>query len=303
MASIGFIGVGNMGGPMSRNLVKAGHEVRAFDVVDTALERAVADGCARAGSPAEAAAGAEVVITMLPAGADSRAVYLGEGGVIAAVSEKRADGGPLLIDCSTIDVATARELIQAAAAAGLDMVDAPVSGGVAGAEAASLTIMVGGSEAAFARARPVLERVGRNVVHAGPAGNGQVAKTCNNMILGVTIIGVCEGFLLAEKLGLDARTLFEISSKSSASCWAMLTHCPVPGVVETAPANRGFKAGFTAAMMHKDLKLAQDAALTSGTPSPMGAAAAALYGLYVNAGHGGMDFTGIMQMIRGEAGM
>ncbi|MEE8535635.1 MAG: 3-hydroxyisobutyrate dehydrogenase [Kiloniellales bacterium] len=300
MASIGFIGVGNMGGPMARNLVAAGHRVRAFDLIDAALDKAVADGCAGAGSAAEAAGDAEVVITMLPAGEHARAVYLGAGGVVAAAAENRVDGGTLLIDCSTIDVATARELNAAAGAAGLEMVDAPVSGGVTGAAAATLTIMLGGGDAAVARARPILERLGRNVVHAGPAGNGQAAKTCNNMILGITMIGISEAFGLAEKLGLEPRKLFEIASVSSGSCWAMLNHCPVPGIVETSAANRGFAPGFAAAMMHKDLKLAQDAANKSGAATPLGAAAAALYTLYVNAGHGGMDYSGIINMIRGD---
>lgn len=299
MASIGFIGLGNMGGPMARNLVAAGHQVCAFDLVDAALDQAVADGCARAASAAEAAAEAEVVITMLPAGEHARAVYLDAGRVIAAAAENR-NGGSLLIDCSTIDVATARELNAAAGAAGLEMVDAPVSGGVSGADAATLTIMVGGSDAAVARARPILEQLGRNVVHAGPAGNGQAAKTCNNMILGITMIGISEAFGLAAKLGLEPRKLFEIASVSSGSCWAMLNHCPVPGIVETSAASHGFAPGFAAAMMHKDLKLAQDAANKSGAATPLGAAAAALYTLYVNAGHGGMDYSGIVNMIRGE---
>lgn len=299
MASIGFIGVGNMGGPMARNLVAAGHRVRAFDVVAAALDRAVADGCAGAESAAEAAAEAELVITMLPAGEHARAVYLGEGRVIAAAAENR-NGRTLLIDCSTIDVATARELNAAAAAVGLEMVDAPVSGGVSGAAAATLTIMVGGTDAAVARARPILEQLGRNVVHAGPAGNGQAAKTCNNMILGITMIGISESFGLAEKLGLDPKKLFEIASVSSGSCWALLNHCPVPDIVETSAANRGYAPGFAAAMMHKDLKLAQGAANMAGAATPLGAAAAALYTLYVNAGHGGMDYSGIINMIRGQ---
>ncbi len=296
MASIGFIGLGNMGGPMARNLIEAGQEVRAFDLVEGALDRAVEAGCARAGSVAEAARDVEVVITMLPAGEDARSVYLGDDGVIAA-----ADDRTLLIDCSTIDVASARDLNAAAEAAGLEMVDAPVSGGVAGAAAATLTIMVGGADTAMARARPILEQVGRNVVHAGPAGNGQAAKACNNMILGITMIGVCEGFVLAAKLGLEPQKLFDITSQASASCWAILNYCPVPDIVETSPANRGFKPGFTAAMMHKDLKLSQDAAGKCGAATPLGAAAAALYALYLNAGHGGTDFSGIINMIRGDA--
>jgi 3-hydroxyisobutyrate dehydrogenase len=301
MARIGFIGVGNMGGPMTANLLKAGHEVRAFDVVPAALDRVVAGGCGKADSAADATAGAEVVITMLPAGQHVRDVYLGDGDVIAAAKANTVDGGTLLIDSSTIDVATARAVNAAAGEAGLELIDAPVSGGVSGAAAGTLTFMVGGSAAAFARAKPYLEIMGGKIVHAGGAGNGQAAKLCNNMMLGVTIVGVCEGFNLAEKLGLDPQTLFDISSASSASCWAMLNHCPVPGIVETAASNRDFRAGFSAAMMLKDLKLAQGAASDSGVASPMGAEAAALFSLFVNAGHGGLDYTGIVKMLRGEA--
>jgi 3-hydroxyisobutyrate dehydrogenase len=300
MARIGFIGVGNMGGPITRNLVKAGHEVRAFDVVAPALDAAVAAGCVRAESAADAAADVELVITMLPAGEHVHDVYIGTGGVIAAAAKNAVPNGTLLVDCSTIDVASARQVHDAAEAAGLEMVDAPVSGGVAGAAAATLTFMVGGTDAAFDRARPILEKMGRAVVHAGPAGNGQAAKMCNNMILGITMIGLAEAFVLAEKLGLAPSKLFEISSKSSGSCWAMLNHCPVPGLVETAAANRDFKPGFAAAMMAKDLKLAQAAANRAGTATPLGAAAAALYTLFVNGGHGALDYSGIIKLIRGD---
>ena len=292
MAAIGFIGVGNMGGPMVRNLIGAGHSVTAFDLAPEALERAVEAGAREAASAAEAARAGEVVITMLPAGRHARVVYLGDDGVIA-----HARQGALLIDCSTIDVETARMINAAAAEAGFDMLDAPVSGGVAGAEAATLTFMVGGGEAGFARAQPILAVMGRAIVHAGPAGNGQAAKVCNNMILGITMIGLAEAFSLAERLGLDARKLYDISSKSSGSCWAMLNHLPVPGIVETAAANRDFKPGFAAAMMHKDLKLSQDAAAASGAATPLGAEAAALYTLFVNAGNGGLDYSGIIKMI------
>ena len=228
MADIAFIGLGNMGGPMARNLVKAGHGVVGFDVAAAALEAAKADGVEPAESAAEAAGRAPTVITMLPAGDHVREVYSGQAGVIAA-----AAAGSLLIDCSTIDVASARELHAAAGAAGHETLDAPVSGGVAGAAAATLTFMAGGSEAAMARARPALESMGRTVVHAGGPGNGQAAKLCNNMILGITMIALCEGFNLGEKLGLEAQTLFDISSKATSSCWAMLNHLPVPGIVET----------------------------------------------------------------------
>jgi len=292
MAAIGFIGVGNMGGPMVRNLIGAGHAVTAFDLVPAALAAAVVAGARAAASAAEAAEAGEVVITMLPAGRHARAVYLGDDGVIAC-----ARPGALLIDCSTIDVETARMINAAAAEAGFEMLDAPVSGGVAGAEAATLTFMVGGEDDAFARAQAILAVMGRAIVHAGPAGNGQAAKVCNNMILGITMIGLAEAFSLAERLGLDARKLYDISSKSSGSCWAMLNHLPVPGIVETSAANRDFKPGFAAAMMHKDLKLSQDAAAASGAATPLGAEATALYTLFVNAGNGGLDYSGIIKMI------
>ena len=295
MADIGFIGLGNMGGPMAKNLLKAGYKLKGYDVTPAALEAAKAAGLAPAASAAEAARGVATVITMLPAGQHVRAVYLGQEGVIA-----KAGKGALLIDCSTIDVATARAVHEAAAKAGQAMLDAPVSGGVAGAAAASLTFMVGGTEAAFDRGRPILQSMGKTIVHAGGPGNGQAAKMCNNMILGISMIGVAEAFTLAEKLGLDARKLFEISSKASGSCWAMLNHLPVPGIVETSAANRDYKPGFAAAMMHKDLKLAQEAANQAGAATPLGAEAAALYTLFVNAGHGGLDYSAIVKLIRGQ---
>jgi 3-hydroxyisobutyrate dehydrogenase len=292
MAEIGFIGLGNMGGPMAANLVAAGHRVVGFDVVPAALEAAVGRGVTAAESAAAAAA-APVVITMLPAGAQVREVYTGENGIIAA-----APAGALLIDCSTIDVATARAVHQAAAAAGRAMLDAPVSGGVAGAAAGTLTFMAGGAEAAFARARPILEAMGRTIVHAGGPGNGQAAKVCNNMILGISMIAVAEAFALGEKLGLDAKTFFDISSRASGSCWAMLNHLPVPGIVESAAANRDFKPGFAAAMMVKDMGLSQEAAAQVGAATPLGAAAAALYREFVDSGHGELDYSAIIQMIR-----
>ncbi|HEY5598293.1 MAG TPA: 3-hydroxyisobutyrate dehydrogenase, partial [Kiloniellales bacterium] len=255
MATIGFIGLGNMGGPMAGNLVKAGHTVKGFDVVPASVKAAAKTGVTAASSLAEAARKVDVVITMLPAGEHVRQVYTGADGVLSAAAK-----GTLAIDSSTIDVGSARAVHAAAAEAGIDMLDAPVSGGVAGAAAGTLTFMVGGTEAAFARGKPVLEAMGRAIVHAGGAGNGQVAKVCNNMILGITMIGISEAFILGEKLGLSPRTLFDISSKASGSCWAMLNHLPVPGIVETSAANRDYKPGFAAAMMHKDLKLAQEAA-------------------------------------------
>jgi 3-hydroxyisobutyrate dehydrogenase len=297
MATIGFIGLGNMGAPMAANLLKAGHQVIGFDLVPVAVEALVAKGGLAAKSAAEAVAAGEVMITMLPAGPQVRAVYLDEGGVLAS-----ARRGALLIDCSTIDVESARAVAAAAKRAGFDMLDAPVSGGTAGAEAASLTFMVGGEAAVFDRARPLLAAMGRTIVHAGPAGNGQAAKICNNMILGVSMIAVCEAFALAERLGLDAQTLFDISSKSSGQCWALTSYCPVPGPVPASPANRGYAPGFTAAMMLKDLRLAQQAAGATATATPLGAAAANLYQLSVDAGADGLDFSSIFRLIHKPQG-
>ena len=295
MAEIGFIGTGNMGGPMVANLVRAGHAVTAFDVAGAACETARHAGASLAAGNGEAAAAGDMVITMLPAGEHVRDVYLGADGVIAS-----ARPGALLIDCSTIDVETARAANAAAAEAGFEMLDAPVSGGIAGAETAALTFMVGGTIAAFTRAEPVLADMGKNIVHAGPAGNGQAAKICNNMILGVSMIGVSEAFTLAGRLGLDAQKLFDISSQASGSCWAMLNHLPVAGIVETSAANRDFRPGFSAAMMHKDLELAQAAATAAGASTPLGAHAAAMYTEFVDAGNGGLDYSGIIKLIAGE---
>ena len=294
MAAIGFIGLGNMGGPMARNLVRAGHAVKGFDVVRSSLERARENGVATAESAADAAEGVEAVVSMLPAGEHARDVYSGGGGVIAAAAL-----GTLMIDSSTIDVASARAVHRAAAAAGHMMIDAPVSGGVAGAEAGTLTFMVGGADAAFARAKPLLDIMGGKVVHAGGAGNGQVAKVCNNMILGISMIAISEAFTLAETLGLAPDKLFEISSAASGSCWAMTNHNPVPGIVEASAANRDYRPGFAAGMMHKDLKLSQRAASQAGVATPLGAEAAQLYTLFVNAGHAGLDYSAIIKMIRG----
>ena len=294
MAKIGFVGLGNMGLPMARNLVSAGHSVIGFDLNEEVVGRLTDGGASRANSVAEACAPAEIVITMLPAGEQVREVYLGDRGVLSAAAP-----GTLLIDSSTIDVATARDVARAAEERGLAMVDAPVSGGVAGAQAATLTFMVGGSAAAFERALPVLEKMGKTIVHAGDAGNGQAAKICNNMILGASMIVVSEAFLLAEKLGLDAQKLFDISSKSSGQCWSMTSYCPVPGLVPSSPANREYKAGFTAAMMLKDLKLAQAAARATRAATPLGAGAAAVYEQLVESGDGSLDFSGIIRYLRG----
>jgi 3-hydroxyisobutyrate dehydrogenase len=239
--------------------------------------------------------GVDAVVTMLPSGKHVRDVYLGEGGVIASAAENT-----LLIDSSTIDVETARNVNEAATSVGLDMVDAPVSGGVAGAENAALTFMVGGSEVAFDRAEPLLKTMGKTIIYAGGAGTGQAAKICNNMILGLSMIGVSEAFILAERLNLDAKKLFDIASKASGQCWALTTYCPVPGPVPTSPANRDYQPGFTAEMMLKDLRLSQEASQKVGVATPLGAAATAIYTLYANLGHAKTDFSGIINMIRGE---
>jgi 3-hydroxyisobutyrate dehydrogenase len=295
MARIGFIGLGNMGLPMAHNLLKAGHQVEGCDVDGAAVERLRALGGAAVETVKVAASRADVVISMLPSGAEVRDVHLGPLGVLQS-----ANPGTLLIDSSTIDVDSARLVAAAAEAKGLSMLDAPVSGGVAGAQAGTLTFMVGGPEAAFIRAKPVLEAMGKTIVHAGGSGNGQAAKMCNNMILGVSMIAVSEAFVLAERIGLDAQKLFDIASKSSGQCWSMTSYCPVPGPVPTSPANRNYQAGFTAAMMLKDLKLAQDAARAAQASTPLGAEAAALYSLYVGQGNGGRDFSGIIRFLRGE---
>ena len=292
---IGFIGIGNMGGPMARNLIAAGHQVAVFDLSLDAIAALVDAGATAAGSPIDAISGADSVISMLPAGRHVREVYCGDGGIIAAAGE-----GTLLIDCSTIDVVSARAVAEEASERGLFVLDAPVSGGVAGAEAAALTFMVGGDAAAFARAEPILSTMGKKIVHAGASGNGQVAKICNNMILGVSMIALGEAFTLGEKLGLEAQTLFDISSNASGSCWAMLNHLPVPGIVETAAANRDFKPGFAVDMMLKDLRLAQQAAQEVGAATPMGAEAAALFGMFSNAGNGGLDYSAIVKLIAGH---
>jgi 3-hydroxyisobutyrate dehydrogenase len=294
MAKIGFIGLGNMGLPMAQNLLKAGHSVQGFDMSQAQILALTASGGRAAASVRAAASGANIVITMLPAGQHVRDVYLGADGVLAA-----AGAGTLLIDSSTIDVATARDIAAAAEKKGLLMLDAPVSGGVGGAQAGTLTFMVGGTDEAFARAKAILDQMGKTIVHAGGAGNGQAAKICNNMILGVSMIAVSEAFVLAEKLGLDAQKLYDISSKSSGQCWSMTTYCPVPGPVPTSPANRDYQAGFTAAMMLKDLKLAQDAASAAGAATPLGADAAKIYADFVAAGEGPRDFSGVIRFIRG----
>lgn len=295
MARVGVIGLGNMGLPMAGNLVKAGNEVAGFDLIAANLDKAVARGVMRASSIAEAAKDADAVITMLPAGRHVLDVW--GGGLVAAMRK-----GTLLIDCSTIDVASSKKAHELAAAAGVLSLDAPVSGGVGGAEAATLTLMVGGTKASFEAGKALLSNVGRKVVHCGDPGAGQAAKICNNMMLAISMIGACEGFALAEKLGLSKEALFEVASTSSGQSWAVTSYCPVPGPVPTSPANNDYKPGFAAALMQKDLALAQEAARGAGATVPMGAAASQLFNLYVSQGHAGKDFSGIMQMIRGDAG-
>jgi 3-hydroxyisobutyrate dehydrogenase len=294
MARIGFIGVGNMGGPMAQNLMqKGGHAVAVFDLSAEAVARCVAAGATAAPTAIAAVREADVVVTMLPAGEHVKRVYLGAAGILAA-----AKRGTLFIDSSTIDVESARTVAAEAAKAGMDMVDAPVSGGTAGAAGATLTFMVGGSDTAFTRAAPILETMGKTVVHAGASGNGQAAKICNNMILGISMIAVSEAFVLAETLGLDHQKLFDISSKSSGQCWSLTSYCPVPGPVPASPANRGYKPGFTADMMLKDLRLAQAAAHGAGAHTALGEQAMRLYERYAGAGQGGTDFSGIIEMVR-----
>jgi len=291
MARVAFIGLGNMGGGMAANLVKAGHEVVAFDLSADALARAEGRGATRAATAAEAMKDAEAVVTMLPAGRHVRAVY-------AESVLGQAPTGAILMDCSTIDVASARAVIADAAAAGYDMVDAPVSGGIAAAEAGTLTFMAGGTDAAFARARPFLEQMGKAVIHAGEAGAGQAAKICNNMLLGATMVATCEAFAMAKRLGLDLQTFYDISSKASGQSWSMTSYCPVPGVGPETPADRDYEGGFAAALMLKDLRLAMAAAESVDAYTPMGAEAEELYTRFAEAlGGGGKDFSAIIKMI------
>jgi len=290
MARIAFIGLGHMGGGMAPNLAKAGHEVRAFDLVAEAVEKATEGGCTAASSAAEAVKDADVVITMLPAAKHVRAVY--ENDVAP-----NAKPGTLLIDCSTIDVASAREVGCGLDELGFEFVDAPVSGGIAAAAAGSLTFMVGGSDEAFEKARPFLDPMAKAVIHAGHMGAGQAAKICNNMILGATMIVTCEAFVLAQKLGLDPQVFFDISSKASGQSWSMTSYAPVPGVGPDTPADHDYEGGFAAALMLKDLKLAADAARSVGAYTPMGAEAEELYQRFVDRGGGNKDFSGLIKMI------
>ena len=293
MTVIAFIGLGNMGLPMAKNLLAAGHVVRGFDLSAESLEKLAETGGTVAASAAEAVAAAEVVVTMLPAGEHVRTVY--EESVFP-----NAGPGTLLIDCSTIDVDTARAVAAAAAAKGFHMLDAPVSGGTGGAEAGTLTFMAGGDDAAFERAVPLLNIMGATVVHSGESGSGQAAKICNNMVLGISMIAVSEAFALADKLGLDRQKLFDISSKSSGQCWAMTSYCPVPGPVPASPANGDYKPGFSAAMMLKDLDLAQQAAKSANAITPMGEKAAEFYGNFVSEGNGDLDFSAVFRKLCGN---
>ena len=282
---IGFIGLGNMGAPMARNLAAAGHQVTGFDVADVAVE-----GVAQAGSAADAAAGREVVITMLPDGAILRTVAEDIVPVMAP--------GAVFLDCSTVDVDSARAVAERAHAAGLSALDAPVSGGIGGAQAGTLTFMAGGDDAGFARVAPLFEVMGRKAVHCGPSGAGQAAKICNNMILGISMLGVCEAFALAGRLGLDPQKMFDVVSTSSGSCWSLDTYCPVPGVGPESPADNDYRPGFAAELMLKDLKLSQAAAGTSGAATPMGAEAATLYARFVEEGGKGRDFSAVLPWLR-----
>jgi 3-hydroxyisobutyrate dehydrogenase len=290
MAKVAFIGLGHMGGGMAPNLAKAGHDVRAFDLSEEALNRAAERGCTAAASAAEACAEADAVITMLPAGKHVAEVFRG---TVFTAAPKTA----ILIDCSTIDVDTAKTLEDEAAFAGFTMVDAPVSGGIAAAEGGTLTFMVGGSDEGFEKARPFLEKMGKAVIHAGGPGAGQAAKICNNMLLGATMAATCEAFVLAEKLGLKPQTFFDISSKASGQSWSMTSYCPVPGVGPETPADRGYEGGFAAALMLKDLKLAMEAAQGTGAYTPMGGEAEELYQRFVNLGGGSKDFSALIKMI------
>src|ERR1700690_1977922 len=293
MASIAFIGLGNMGGPMAANLVKAGRKVIAFDLAAASRDQAQAVGAAIAESSVAAVKGAEVVITMLPAGKHVISVW---SDVIPAMTK-----GALIVDCSTIDVESAKKSHALASKHGAGSVDAPVSGGTGGAKGATLTFMCGGEEKAFAAARPVLENMGKKIVHCGGAGAGQAAKICNNMILGVSMIAVSEAFALAEKLGLSHQALFDVASTSSGQCWALTSYCPVPGPVPTSPANNDYKPGFASTLMAKDLTLAQDAAKAAGAATPLGKHAQEIYKAFDASGNGGVDFSGIIQHVRGLA--
>ena len=294
MTRIAFIGLGNMGGPMAANLVKVGHQVTAFDLVAASREQAKADGAVIADSAVASVKGAEIVVTMLPAGKHVLSVW----NEVVPVMAK----GALIVDCSTIDVESAKAAHALASKYGVASIDAPVSGGTGGAKAATLTFMCGGDDKAFAAAKPVLENMGKKIVHCGGAGAGQAAKICNNMILGISMIAVGEAFALAEKLGLTHQALFDVASTSSGQCWSLTSYCPVPGPVPASPANNGYKPGFASALMVKDLTLAQEAAKAAGAVTPLGQHAQEIYKAFDAAGNGGVDFSGIIQHVRSLAG-
>ena len=295
MTKIAFIGLGHMGNPMARRLLAQGQHVSVYDISPQAVAALAEEGAVGASSIASAVKDADVIITMLQTGDQVSQVCLGDEGIF-----QHAKKGALCIDSSSIAVEMSRHLHDRAASLGYSMLDAPVSGGVLGAESGTLTIMVGGSEDDFQHALPILQQLGKKVIHAGPNGNGQAAKICNNMILGISMIAVSEAFNLAEKLGLDAKTLFEISSNASGQCWSMTSYCPVPGLVPTAPSNKNYEPGFTAQMMLKDLRLSQEAASTVHAQTPLGKAATALYTQYVDGGEAQKDFSGIIQMLAEE---
>jgi 3-hydroxyisobutyrate dehydrogenase len=294
MANIGFIGLGNMGAPMAANLVKSSERVLGFDVVAASREASARDGVQIVANARATVENADIVVSMLPAGEHVVSVW---NDVVP-----HARQGTLFIDCSTIDVASARTAHALAASRGIATLDAPVSGGVGGAKAATLTFMVGGSDHAFARGKPVLERMGKRVVHCGEAGNGQAAKICNNMILGVSMIAVSEAFVLGEKLGLSHQALFDVASASSGQCWSLTSYCPVPGPVPASPANNGYRAGFAAALMLKDLKLAREAARSVQANTALGAQAAEIYEQFAQEGHSGADFSAIIKLVREQSG-
>ncbi len=293
MAAIAFLGLGNMGAPMAANLVKAGHSVFGYDVSEAARARAAAGEVTLAPGGVDAVRGADIVVTMLQTGAQVLACW----DEILPAASKNA----LFIDASTVDVASARAAHAKAEKYGLAALDAPVSGGVGGAAAATLTFMVGGEPEAFARGKPVLEAMGKRIVHCGAAGAGQAAKICNNMILGATMIATAEAFTLAEKLGLSAQALFDVASNASGQSWSLTSYCPAPGLVPSSPANRDYAPGFAAALMLKDLRLSQQAAADVGATTPMGALAAQLYALFAAEGHAGEDFSAIIRFLRGVA--
>lgn len=297
MARIAFIGLGNMGSGMAANLVKAGHEVHAYDLNEAAVKALVDQGAVAAASLADAVRGARAVVTMLPAGKHVRSVYEGEEGII-----NLAESDAVLMDCSTIDVDSARHVAGEAEKRGMAFVEAPVSGGVAAAQGGTLTFMAGGTQDSFDKAKPYLEKMGKAVIRAGDAGAGQAAKICNNMLLAIHMIGTCEAMNLAQKLGLDAQNFYDIASKASGQCWSLTSYCPVPGPVPAAPSNRDYKPGFAAPMMLKDLRLAMDAARSVEASTPLGANAEQLYTAFNEAGGEDLDFSGIIKMLRGEIG-